>query len=182
LTDVDHFKADAEHYARSDPARAQVAQSIVDSSWAKVAQIDAELEALREQGRHPDNNISESEQIARAFVYEGEFETRRQLAIVQDAERSVARPPEHVRELLGAPPELDGPNRQEWVQLVRESEQERLRYESGDSETLVEPYARDPDAGKELDERIEDFREQQGLERQPPVQAIEQGDAKGVGM
>jgi len=159
---------------RDRPHRQQLEQAAdVQDAIARREQAGADghtatLDRLAERGGHPGRWMKDNgEQAARWLAVQGELDARRARTIALTADRALANPPAHIRETIGDPPELVGPERGEWERLCRDLERERLERERDVDEGLSPKP--DRTAQRDRQRRIDALRQQRGLP------ALEQG-------
>ena len=91
--------------------------------------IELELHRLHAAGRHPDQWLQHhGAELAAQLAARAELKHRRERQITHDAERAVARLPEHIRDVIGERPVDPGPA-ETWERLARRVERHRLTYE-----------------------------------------------------
>ncbi|MEN3281512.1 MAG: hypothetical protein V7607_2652 [Solirubrobacteraceae bacterium] len=123
--------------------------------------------------RHPDDWIARlGEQAAWWIAVQYELAIRRELAITTQAEWAVGDPPNHIRAAIGDAPTLSTPEHNEWAQLTRMLERERLisQLERGHG---IERFAPGSSEERRLVERIERLRAWRGLEAIAGEQILE---------
>lgn len=169
-------RGEAIAFATVDPERAAVAQRTADKAQASVEEVMAGIDHLYSERRHLDLlMVGDDLHLTRAVAYADARERCRHVEIAEVVEASVLDPPAHVTDLIGAAPKLDAPERLEWEEITRVVEGDRAARESARQEGTKEPPMREREDERQLAERIDRFREEQGMEPLPEVSGREEG-------
>ncbi len=143
---------------------------------AKLDEHHATQEQLRAEDRHPDQWLErDGASAVRWAAAQRELAVRRELTAEHAGELAVNQPPEHIHDLLGAPPDAE-PDREHWEELTRRLERHRIVHQldvtehgplGPDAPGLAEQpghdaaaYTRDHD---KLTRDVRDWRAQGGL-------------------
>jgi len=111
---------------------------------AKLDEQHATQEQLRAEERHPDQWLErDGASAVRWAAAERELAVRRKLAAEHAGELAVTQPPEHIHDLLGAPPHA-GADHERWEELTRRLERHRIIHQL--DVTDHEPLGPDPHA------------------------------------
>jgi conjugative relaxase-like TrwC/TraI family protein len=148
--DVLEEAATARRLAERDTELAERLEESLDRLRAKDK--DSSLDGwMREHGR----------QAARGIAAEHVLAARRERRVARAVKRAKARPPAHVRDLIGSAPRKSSPERPEWEGLLERIERDRITREGGFDQRTESKRARDQ---RELARDIQRWREQRGLE------------------
>jgi hypothetical protein len=182
LKERDRYLEDAAEHLQSDPERAAASGSAAMQQEQAADGFQDQLTELFEQGKHLDAMlVADDHRFGRAVAYEDELQFRVHQEIAERVERSVVNPPGAVIDLIGHPWDLAEPERQQWEALTRATEKARIGIEVTVREGVDLPV-RDPDAERELAERIDRFRERHGMEPRAQVALDLPRDAPGYEM
>lgn len=160
-----------------DPDRARVGRESLAHYRKEAGKVEAELFPRRADA----NEWVRSPDVARAVAYQDELRARRELSIHRDVELNLQAPSERLRERIGPAPAQDAPQRELWLEVGRELETAEVARAAAEREGLQAPAEPTAAQTSELLARIDELREQQGMEPRALAPAHDRGHG-GVGI